>query len=89
MSTTLGYDDTGRIDSDTTNGSATTYAYDTAGQLTTIDPAVGDTTTIVYDELGRRDTYTVGGNINDVRVQRSLRTPKHNDRTRHNHLHMG
>jgi RHS repeat-associated protein len=54
--TTYGYDLDGNLTSDGT----TTYAWNSAGQLTATSRA-GQTTTFGYDELGRRMSRTAGG----------------------------
>jgi len=56
--TTLTYDTTGRIKTDTTNGNTTTYSYDNASQLTAATPTTGTPTTWTYDTLGRLATTT-------------------------------
>ena len=58
--TSLGYDTSGRIDTETVDSATTTYGYDDAGQLTEADPASGPTNTWTYDTLGHRATQTVG-----------------------------
>lgn len=56
----LGYDASGRINSETVDGSTTGYDYDDAGQLSEIDPAAGPTVAVDYDNLGRRIEMTNG-----------------------------
>jgi RHS repeat-associated protein len=58
--TTLTYDTTGRIATETTGSLVTTYGYDNASQLTSATPTTGDTSTWTYDDLGRRTTQTIG-----------------------------
>ena len=58
--TTIGYDTSGRIATDTTGTLTTSYGYDPAGQLTTITPSTGSATTYTYDNLGRRATSKLG-----------------------------
>ena len=56
----LGYDISGRIDTETVDSATTTYGYDDAGQLLEADPASGPTSTWTYDTLGHRATQSVG-----------------------------
>lgn len=61
-STSLAYDSSGRIASETTGGAATVYTYDPAGQLTGVDaPGTTNDTVYVYDSAGRRVSQTVAG----------------------------
>jgi RHS repeat-associated protein len=60
LNTTLTYDTTGRIKTDTTNGTTTTYNYDAASQLTAATPSTGTPSSWTYDQLGRRATETRG-----------------------------
>jgi RHS repeat-associated protein len=58
--TTLDYDTSGRIATETTAGSVTDYSYDDAGQLTEVDPIAGTATTYTYDSRGRRSNQNTG-----------------------------
>ncbi len=58
--TTLGYDSTGRIITETTGGVTTTYGYDAGSQLISATPSTGNATLWTYDALGRRSTEKVG-----------------------------
>jgi RHS repeat-associated protein len=55
IDTTLTYDTSGRVETDTTNTVTTTYTYDNAGQLLSADDGT-TTRTWTYDELGRWET---------------------------------
>lgn len=59
-STTLTYDTTGRIATETTGTITTTYGYDPASQLLSVTPTTGSATTYTYDPLGRRSTEKIG-----------------------------
>lgn len=62
-STTLTWDETGRLESETTGATTRTYGYDAAGQLTSEtvgDPGTGDDTLYAYDEAGRRQAMIQG-----------------------------
>lgn len=59
-STTLTYDSSGRLATETTSGITTTYRYDNAGQLTSATPSTGTASSWTYDDLGRRSTQHVG-----------------------------
>ena len=59
-STSLAYDTSGRIKTETVGTAATNYTYDPADQLKTITPATGSATTYTYDALGRRNSVKVG-----------------------------
>jgi RHS repeat-associated protein len=52
LDTTLGYDSSGRIETETTNSVATTYGYDMAGQLLAADDGTSELAW-TYDNLGR------------------------------------
>ena len=57
------YDTAGRIQTETTNGLTTTYAYDIAGQLAWVrtgDGGTGDDHHYTYDQVGNRLTDTTG-----------------------------
>jgi RHS repeat-associated protein len=60
ITTTLTYDGSGHIATETTDGVTTSYGYDAAGQLTSSSPDTGPASSWTYDELGRRATETVG-----------------------------
>jgi RHS repeat-associated protein len=60
LNTTLTYDTTGRVASETTGTVTTTYTYDQASQLLTATPATGTSYTWTYDQLGRRLTERKG-----------------------------
>jgi RHS repeat-associated protein len=57
----LGYDSSGRIDTETVDTDTTDYDYDDAGQIVEANPGTGPTSSWTYDSLGRRDSQTVGG----------------------------
>jgi RHS repeat-associated protein len=58
--TTLTYDTTGRIATETTGTITTTYGYDPASQLLSVTPTTGSATTYTYDPLGRRSSEKIG-----------------------------
>jgi RHS repeat-associated protein len=58
--TTLGYDTTGRITTETTAGVTTSYAYDAASQMVSATPTTGTALTWTYDKLGRRASEKSG-----------------------------
>ncbi len=58
--TTLTYDATGRIATDTTGALTTVYAYDAGSQLVGVVPGTGNPTVWTYDALGRRASEKVG-----------------------------
>jgi RHS repeat-associated protein len=58
--TTLTYDTTGRIATETTGAVTTTYGYDPASQLLSVTPTTGSATTYAYDALGRRSSEKLG-----------------------------
>ncbi|MGB3410979.1 MAG: RHS repeat-associated core domain-containing protein [Microthrixaceae bacterium] len=60
--TTLGYDSTGRIASETTGSQSTLYGYDVGGQLGSVDaPGTTGDSTYTYSDTGLRETATTGG----------------------------
>jgi RHS repeat-associated protein len=59
VATTLAYDTTGRIVTDTTGTLTTSYTYDLASQLTSATPTTGSASTWTYDQLGRRRTEKI------------------------------
>jgi RHS repeat-associated protein len=59
-STTLTYDTTGRIATETTGTITTTYGYDPASQLLSVTPTTGSATSYTYDVLGRRSNEKIG-----------------------------
>lgn len=58
--TTLGYDTTGRVVTDTTGTLTTTFAYDAGSQLLSATPTTGNASVWTYDALGRRSSEKVG-----------------------------
>jgi RHS repeat-associated protein len=59
VATTLAYDTTGRIVTDTTGTLTTNYTYDAASQLLSATPTTGSASTWTYDQLGRRRTEKI------------------------------
>ncbi|MGB3410981.1 MAG: RHS repeat-associated core domain-containing protein [Microthrixaceae bacterium] len=60
--TTLGYDSTGRLASETTGSQSTLYGYDVGGQLGSVDaPGTTGDSTYNYTDTGLRETATTGG----------------------------
>ncbi|MBO3089224.1 beta-1,3-glucanase family protein [Cellulomonas dongxiuzhuiae] len=60
VSTAVERDANGRIATLTTDGAATAYGYDEAGQLTSVDGPGDDDRTYTYDKAGNRATRTTG-----------------------------
>ncbi|MGB6059534.1 MAG: hypothetical protein WBF71_14850, partial [Microthrixaceae bacterium] len=59
--TTLGYDSSGRVSSETTGGQSTLFGYDDGGQLASVDaPGTTGDTAFTYTATGQRETATVG-----------------------------
>lgn len=58
LTTTRTYDNTGRIGTETTNGTTTTYTYDQASQLTAATPTTAAAMSWTYDNNGQRTTET-------------------------------
>jgi RHS repeat-associated protein len=60
-STSLTYDTTGRLQTETTGGVVTTFGYDLASQLKSVTPTGGVASSWSYDAIGRRTVETIGG----------------------------
>ncbi|MGB6057522.1 MAG: hypothetical protein WBF71_04595, partial [Microthrixaceae bacterium] len=59
--TTLGYDSSGRVGSETSGGQSTLFGYDDGGQLASVDaPGTSGDTAFTYTATGQRETATVG-----------------------------
>jgi RHS repeat-associated protein len=59
----IGYDTSGRIDTETVNGELTSYGYDPAGQLTSVTPTNGPAESFTYTNLGQRHTQTTTAGV--------------------------